>query len=219
MAEMMDKRQRDAILADIDALEARLYSPRASWIPTPELRQLADSCNALLERYLGGLPRVPVGRCPHCQGVTRRTIDVFGLDGPWWSHFGPDLLPEACSHYIATLGALDLRSQTPVEAAARKLVIHPGPQVPYVVPRLLDRDGTACVLHALAIGGGRYLAYLMSYYADPPAPLAEAHQSWPRDTWAWVDEAGNTWSDTRNDVWSFTLRRWLDRTQPAPMRD
>lgn len=203
--------ERGRILNRMTEIRLAKYGKSTS---TEDLRRYRAEERELTQRYLEGLPRILVARCPSCGEPVHMTVDTFGLDGIWWHVFGPDRPPQACIHYRVTLGALDLQGHTPDEASVRATFeIETGPEAPYVVPRLMEAPGARLVLHSLPIAEGRYRAYLMTYFADPPAPSSEGHQPWLRREFLYLDN-GHESRKHCTDHWDFDLAHWLDR-QPS----
>lgn len=127
-----------------------------------QLEALAAKAAELILQYLDNLPERRLSRCPFTGEVLSMRIDDFGLDGFFWNNSAPrrpeQKFPET---YFAIDGALKL------EGAPEKspLLCCPGPDVPYVLPRLLQYDEIKVVVSHIKIGP--HTAYLMIYYADP----------------------------------------------------
>jgi len=212
----LTRETRDALLARLEEIMERLYGPRDEPPATEELRALNRDAAAAKADYLAGLPAVAVARCPHCAETASLAMDVFGLDGPWWDVHGAGGEVMACAHHLATLGALDVGAEALAGAAPRPIDdIRPGPAVPFVVPRLMAIPGMACVLFATRRAAAGSTAYLMSYFADPPAAGADGHPSWLRTQYGYRDGDGNTLWSTRADRWDFDLTPWLEGDPPG----
>jgi hypothetical protein len=152
---------------------------------------------------------VPIGRCPFTDEVAYKRIDIFGLDGPFWRVTAPDQPAVGGQHFITYQGALNLKGQTPIGAAPNNAdEIRPGPEVPFVIPRLLNLPGVVCVISSRPIVNDRFTAYFMAYYAKKPVPADESHQEWLRTSLYYTDAAGNSAWTVKNDVWDFDLQPW-----------
>lgn len=209
---VLNKTDRDAKLARMEEIKHRMYGPTDTPLATEDLRALNRDHEQLKAEYYRGLPAIAVARCPFCAEIAFLGADVFGIDGPWWDVLSPPAPGDrACAHCLVTLGALDLGEDVLERVALRSTVeIEPGPAAPFVVPRLMTLAGMVCVLY----GTGRMVegstAYLMSYFADPPAPAAEGHQPWLRTQYWYADSQGRPTWNSRNDSWDFDLAPWLD---------
>lgn len=126
------------------------------------LEQEEKVLKQLKERYLENLPVRKVSRCPFTGNVFSLSIDDEGLDGPWWDYDWPERM-ESQPHdtYFALDGALKLEG-SPEWAP---FFCSPGPEVPFVLPRLLKFVQVKAVLSSLKIGA--HQGYMMVYYAEP----------------------------------------------------
>jgi len=175
-------------------------------------RQDYDAAAALLktarrikEDYFQHIPRVIVSCCPFDGKPLVRTFDPFGLDGLWWK---PDQNPQelpACPHICVVRGAVHFRGLPPRGGHFQAL---PGPEVPHIIPRLLEYPGMVAVVSQLEMECG-YAAYPIAYFAERRPPVAELTADWPRDTYSYETETGELGWTTPNDPWDFDLRPWL----------
>jgi hypothetical protein len=212
----LTRERRDALLARMEEIKDRMYGPGDGPLATEVLRALNREGEEVKAEYLAGLAAVAVARCPHCAEIAYLAMDVFGLDGPWWDVHGAAGEATACIHHLATLGALDVGAAALAGAAPRPIDdIRPGPAVPFVVPRLMAIPGMVCVLYATRRVAAGSTAYLMSYFADPPAAGADGHPTWLRTQYGYRDGDGNTLWSTRADRWDFDLAPWLESDPPG----
>jgi hypothetical protein len=116
----------------------------------------------LLERYLEGLPVRELSRCPFTGEKLSLAIDDLGLDGLWWNADAPKR-PE--NELPATWFALDGALKLGGELEKAPFLCCPGPDVPFVLPRLLEHIQVKAVISAVQIGV--HTAYPIVYYADP----------------------------------------------------
>lgn len=202
-----DKGRRDASL---ERMAATLHDLYAGTHEVEAARELQRVYLAEKDRYLDSLARVAVARCPFSQEPFEMAIDTAGLDGPWWDVNGPDSIGDRRNpRHVVTLGSLDLREREPVESDSPLIQsIEPGPGVPFLLPRLMRFDSVRCVIGSLPIGDGRYCAYLMSYFSDPPLEAAQGHQSWLRGSLSFRAQGQILWKRLE-DAWDFDLRPWL----------
>lgn len=177
--------ERQDILASTIRLRAELDSLRRSLgqnEDNPDLLaqedDLVDDLLALRSQYADGTPVVDLSRCPFTGLRFSYPIDTFGLDGPWWDYgdpVRPDFSPLPSVYAIT--GAVALRG----ELESMPFVAAPGPGRPYVIPRLLETQGSAAVISSLAIGA--HQGYAILYYSFPAEPGRPVVDEWASDRW------------------------------------
>lgn len=209
MSEPLTRAERDALLARIREAEGRLYPPEGRPRPNrTETAHLLDLVNELLGEYADRLPRRVLSTCPFTGAPLRRAIDPFDLGGPWWQKdrtFTPKE-PAPPPAFQTILGALDLRGRAPAETAETVLA---GPDVPFVVPRLLRLPDMVAVVHRLELESGD-VAYPIGYFSREPIHPATLHQHWTRpELWFETPEGESGWT-VMNDRWDFDLAPWIE---------
>lgn len=216
--------ERDALVKRIRELEGRLYPPPDSPQPDDgERDRLRESYYLAMGEYFDRLPRVLMSACPFTGEPLRRAIDPWGLDGFWW-HARPLAKieePAAPESFRVLLGALHLNGRTPSEAVEG---VQPGPEVPFVVPRLLQLPGMVAVVHRLALETGDTV-HTIAYHSNEPIPPEFLHQFWLRADFWFKDEDGNPSWLIANDAWDFELApyvasgqlRWLREGPDGPV--
>jgi hypothetical protein len=199
------KEERDALVARLRDLWARMY-PEGAPPPPPELARLRESYYQGLAEYGDRLPRVPMGRCPFTGEPLLRSIDPWGVDGYWWhvSCVAPVEEPRAPAAFKVLLGALTLGRAAPVEA---KEPVKPGPEVPFVVPALLDLPGMQAVIAKVPLPSGD-VAWPVSYWSEQEIDPKRLHQPWLRDMWWFPGPSGDAAWSIANDRWDFELVKW-----------
>lgn len=119
------------------------------------LAMLGDSYKELLINK-------PVTRCPFTGNVVEMSVDMDGIDGLWWNSDNPIRLDiSAPKTFFAYDGAMKLNQsleKTPFTVA-------PGPDSPFVLPRLLSFDQVKAVISQIQVG--EHIGYLMTYFCDP----------------------------------------------------
>jgi hypothetical protein len=174
-------------------------------------RQAEDATRMMTEaeRYRELLPTVPLSRCPLTGAAVEINLDTLGLDGLWWDYESPvrrhDDLP---STFLVVAGCVNLGGASTVTYAP--FLRKPGPEVPFVVPRILHLEGVRAVLSGLSIGG--FSAVATSYFAQrwPDARLINA---WGASTYEVREPDGSRGWDHAEDwppEWDFDLAPWLD---------
>ena len=209
MSEPFTKPERDAVLARAAELERQLYPPGddAEEPSGPARVKLMDAYYQVLHEYGDRLPRVPFSRCPHTQQVVKRALDPFGLDGPYWHKTRIVKIeePAAPPTFRVLLGALALHGREPSEAKAEVI---PGPEAPFVVPRLMKLPGMKAVISRLALATGD-VAHVIGYFTGDKIPTQFLHQDWLRqDLWYPSESGGTSWL-TKNDPHDFDLAPWI----------
>jgi hypothetical protein len=159
----------------------------------------------LEESYLKELPRVVMSRCPFDHQPLYRTFDPFGLDGPWWRGDASPEEPVACRHFLVLDGALSFNGRP---AQAGSFEVRPGPQVPFVIPRLLEKEGVKAVVSMLAMENG-YVAYPVAYFAERRPPPQELTATWGRTLYLYETQLGETSWRVASEVRDFELDPWL----------
>ncbi len=162
---------------------------------------------AATQQYLASLPRPAVARCPFTDVVVHHSVDTGGLDGPWWDYGWPqrpvETLPPT---FFAFTGALRLGAPLPdLERLAK-----PGPEAPFVVPRLLRAEGMRAVLSSLSVAG--WPAWTITYFVRQ-APAIERFNDWGAPRY-WLDGGlGVEWDSMTEDAepLDFELAPWIDR--------
>jgi len=204
----MKKAERDKLLKEIEDIDDRLYPQKGRGPSEKERKRLDKLYYRKLGEYYLKLPRVAMSVCPYCGEVLMRSIDPFGLDGPWWSEdqLVENKEPKACEHFKVMLGALKVRAGGPVEAEGN---VRPGPEVPFVVPNLMELPGMVAVVGRVELETGD-VAYPIAYFSDRKTRAIDLHAPWLRVEYWFRDGSGNSCWTICNDKWSFDLEPYLD---------
>ena len=164
--------------------------------------------HALWDEYVEGTPIVALSRCPFTDEVVYHSIDTFGLDGLWWKYLAParraEVLPASC---FAVTGAVRL---APTVERGPFLCV-PGPEVPYVIPRLLELPGMTAVISSLPIGD--HDGFAVVYFAEPVPVRARRANRWGASDYWFRDENGaERWSEVPEDEgeFDFDLGPWIE---------
>ena len=202
--------RRTIILGRLARLEAMLYPDQEPATPRGARRaRMQETYFRAMDEYFDRLPRVLMGVCPFTQQPLMHSYDPFGLDGPWWHK---DMMakvkePGPPPTFKIQLGALKLGTRVPQEAKAEVI---PGPEVPFVVPRLLRLPGMVAVIGELKVKTGD-VAYPVSYFSEQEIPPARLHQPWLRqDLWFKTENGDASWL-IATDPWDFDLKPWVDQ--------
>lgn len=203
-----DETERAELLAaHADAL--RRYSEARADGRRDDARPYFAEAKKLKAAYFGRIPRVVMATCPFCRKELLRSFDPFGLDGLWWQRDAePEELP-ACTHFCVVRGALSYGNHAVIGGASE---VHPGPEVPYVIPRLLTMPGMRMVIGQLAMAPG-YTAYPLVYFAEKRPPVQELTADWARKLFRYRKPNGEEGWDLPSDLWEFDLGPYLAADQ------
>jgi hypothetical protein len=161
------------------------------------------------DAYLAGLPRAAIARCPFTDAVVTHTLDTFGIDGPWWNYVEPvrpidEGLPPTV---FALSGALHVGDAPP----ATSFLVKGGPEVPFVVPRILELAAVRAVVSLVTVGD--LTGYPITYFADPMVHGVPRVNSWGSNLY-WFRDADGQWGWSKNyedqEVLDFDLAKWID---------
>lgn len=200
------------------ALEAQL-NPKDPG-KTSRIRRLLSEKNGrideLLQLYLAWLPILPFSRCPICKKQVKRSIDIVGLNGPWWDHFSPTRKESGYRdpHMIGFDGAVHQTEPTP----SFYPLVKPGPQAPFVIPKILECDGVLAVLYGFKVGPNK--AYAITYFSEAYPKSINLVNDWGTDTYSvpkeQLDSNGERcfgWNQAYNFIedYDFELEPWIAR--------
>jgi hypothetical protein len=160
----------------------------------------------LRQEYVEGLPVRALSRCPFTGELLRISIDDAGLDGLWWRFEGASRpKDDVPATFFALAGAVHLRG----EVVAAPFLAKPGPEVPYIIPRLLALPSVRAVLSSVAIG--QHEGYAIAYFADPIPTTAPRCNTWGANEYRDADDDGDGWHSVMEDPddYDFELAPWL----------
>ncbi|SHK16441.1 hypothetical protein SAMN02745975_03786 [Geosporobacter subterraneus DSM 17957] len=176
------------------------------------LEQLSAEMAVLAQDYLALVPTRKLSRCPFTGEVFNIPIDDQGLDGLWWNNEHP-IRP--WSDLLSTFFALDgaLKPQGPVEVFP--FICAPGPDVPYVIPRILEYVQVKAVISSFKVGN--HTAYAVTYFSDPPLDSVMRVNEWGANFY-W--ESGTPFPEMLSpgqriqltpdpQEWDFDLAPWI----------
>lgn len=182
----------------------------AAW-SDKEVKALQDAaaCRSRMAQaerdYFGEIPLVPMSLCPFCAEELLQPFDSFGLDGLWWRpEAGPEPVP-SCPHFCVVRGAVSFGSKRPV---APYFEVHPGPEVPYVLPSLLEQPGMVCVVGKLEMRNG-FVAYSIAYFSEVRPRPVRLTAPWPRTIYTYRTDHGDARWRVAAEHWDFDLAPWI----------
>lgn len=205
---MLTAEDRAKLLQAAWDLQARLYpADRSAVKPRHERALLREGYYSALGEYADRLPRRRLSTCPFTRAPFEHSFDPWGFDGPWWLEGREVEIDEPAppSTFKVLLGAVALHGRVPSES---RMPVIPGPDVPFVVPRLLGLPGMVAVVSQLDMATGD-TAFPIVYFSEEEIPSRRLHQFWrSQDLWFTTEEGGSAWL-IANDVWDFDLEPWL----------
>ena len=160
-------------------------------------------------RYLAGLPRPALSRSPFTKELVTHSIDPVDIDGPWWNYNVPVRpVDEPAAGMFALTGALHLEAPP----ATTAFLVKPGPEAPFVVPRLLRQPSIKAVIFSLRIGPHR--GFPVTYFSDTVLPQVPRFNTWGANKY-WFHDAEGSWGWNENfedfETLDFDLRPWVER--------
>jgi hypothetical protein len=173
-----------------------------------KLVRLQQRVSDLWDEYLERVPFLPLSRCPFTGDKVLHSIDPYGIDGLWWNYDASirptENLPPT---YFALAGAMKLAD----EVESFPFLCKPGPEVPYVVPRLLQRAEIRAVISSIRVGA--HQGFPIFYFADPVPYDIERINTWGANVYTFLNEEGkirwNVVYDTPEDF-DFELEKWIN---------
>lgn len=206
----MTKTQRDELMRAYKAAEQALIDAYNALEEDDDLDDPLEPYKRerrrLQQAYWDGLPRMPLSACPFCAEILRRAFDPWGIDGYFWQedmHLeGVD--PPACPHFAVLVGAVNLNGLPPQGGPDTAYL---GPEVPFVIPRVLSLPGMIAVVSTVPLENG-YTTFPIAYFTDvTPDPFDLTHP-WTRTTLGGRRNGEPFWT-IKNDPWDFELDAWV----------
>ncbi len=191
---------------------------RTAWQAREAASDAADEAAAELTRqemaaaavaYVDAVPILPLSRSPLTDSLFQTSLDTFGIDGLWWAYeydYRPYVEPPR--DLFAWTGAMKLDGAIPTWSL--KTLI--GPEVPFVLPRILAHPALTAVVSSVLVG--EHIGFPIVYFADPQPPDLERVDDWGHGFHSYVRPDGTPASahsiedDGEKD---FELAPWLDR--------
>jgi hypothetical protein len=163
--------------------------------------------SALQSEYFRLLPSIVMSCCPFDAQPLIRSFDAYGLDGLWWRPDASTRETPTCPHFCVVRGAVNYAGKRP---RAGDFEVHPGPEVPYVIPRLLNYPDMIAVVSQIEMKNG-YTAYPVTYFAARRPPPQELTAGWARTLHTYTTQLGISGWKADNDAWDFNLLTWLEQ--------
>lgn len=174
-----------------------------------ERSALVKEIEPLVRRYWNWVPDVHLSCCPFCREKLFRKFDPIDFHGFWWMDRTqrPAKEPPSCAHFCLLSGAVDLNGHSfPVTLFECK----PGPQKPFVIPRILSMPGMKAVVSSVGMDCG-FTAFPIAYFAEQPPAGRALTQSWARKEYHFTLEDGKSGWDIVEDDYDFDLEPWMEQ--------
>ena len=202
----LTKSERDALLATNARAMDRYRAAVEADNDSAADRALAEA-DAAKGEYFDRLPVVTFSTCPFTGKALMRSFDPFGFDGPWWHAGARRPAPPAPYTFCVLRGAVHLQGKAAKGGVMEALI---GPEVPYLIPRLLELPAMTAVIGELPMAAG-YKVYTIAYFADPKPHARELTCDWLENSYSWRTLFGETGSLIPVDKWDFDLKPWISR--------
>jgi hypothetical protein len=196
------------------ALRTRIEAARQVWRDSIKHMSGTDwgekrfeALRAQAEReYESGLHKLIVCPCPLCGRLLVRNFDPLGLDGFWWHKRSP-AGPEPCPHYCVVRYAVYPEEPLPKREGVR---IFLGPQLPHVIPRLLELPTMVAVLSETR-ADPKLRIYMTTYFAEKRPPESQLCSPWSSNIHSFVDAQGLVGWREENEEIDPVLAPWIQR--------
>ncbi|TAJ74904.1 MAG: hypothetical protein EPO42_14495 [Gallionellaceae bacterium] len=174
-----------------------------------ERSQTVKKIEPLVQEYWDWVPAVKLSRCPFCQKDLARLFDPVDLRGFWWMDRTqrPRPEPAPCPHFCLLLGSVNLNG-LPAQGGVFESRL--GPDVPFVIPRLLEWPTMTAVVSLVPLRWG-YNAYPVAYFSRVPPKERSLTQGWAQKEYQFILEDGRGGWDIVDDVYDYNLEAWIKR--------
>lgn len=161
----------------------------------------------IIDRYWNWVPEILLSQCPFCNTKLYYPFDPIDLKGFWWMDRTqrPMKKPLACEHFNLLLGAVNVNNLPPQGGPYES---RPGPDVPYVIPRILEMPSMIAVISSIEMHCG-YTAYPIAYYSQIPPVAGSLTQSWARKEYYFTQDNRESGWDIVSDSYDFNLLPWI----------
>jgi len=220
-----NKEKREEILARYEELRNAYMTPKSKRVnsshKTAQQRtmtrkgtsygskqKIADKMEECIKEYTRIIPRMKVSECPFTGEPLVLAFDPVGVDGFWWMK-RTRIIYEGQSRpttYRMLKGALNLQELPPAGGRHKAFV---GPEVPYVIPRILELPNMIMVISSITLENG-YVTYFLAYFSDKENKRGQLTSSWPSGEEMSLAPTGD-WNffKTINNSWDFDIEKWM----------
>ncbi len=191
-----------------DDIAKRMRHKDPSWRELESKRnELYIRVEPLIDEYWRILPAVKLSVCPYCEKSLERLFDAVDLNGFWWMDRTrrPKPEPASCPHFCLLTGALNVHNY-PVAGGLFECL--PGPDAPFVIPRLLEYPAMQAVVSCINMHCG-YSAYPVAYFAEQPPDGKFLTQPWADKVFHFTDSTGRRGWDIKEESYDYNLATWI----------
>jgi hypothetical protein len=192
------KTERDAHLKYYDELKEIARSFTKYGVPDEIREEKQAAANKVSDEHFKSFPTFQFSVCPICSAKYEHTMDPFGFDGLFWCGM-TNRVETNCEHACLIRSAYICR-RTP-ESPYFNSRVYLGPEIPYVIPRILKMPAMQAVISQIDLDNGDTL-YAIAYFSIQEFGVRELTAHWDHDQY----EA----CEPPTDVWDFNLRPWVE---------
>jgi hypothetical protein len=115
--------------------------------------------------------------------------------------------PSGCEHFRVLTGALNLRGSDPKGGKAEA---HVGPDVPYVIPAVLNLNSMVAVISSIEMVNNM-ISYPTAYFSTELPGPGTLTATWRYTSYSFKTVDGKSAWTIKNDPWDFDLAPWIAR--------
>lgn len=199
--------RRDRVVEMVEAGDASTKSALR-----PELDRLNDQVRGAWERYQSRLPILQLSRCPFTSEVFSHSFDPYGADGFWWNYYKPiRLLAEPLGgRFFAFRGAM----KSPNDALKTPYLVSPGPDVPFVIDRLMQFPSVTAVISHVRVG--ELDAYPIVYFTSAELSVNQRSNDWGTESYSFRGAEGHyeqaQYFDAE-DEFRYGIEPWVEKNR------
>jgi hypothetical protein len=177
---------------------------------TPEFEQLNTQIRSAWQEYQRRLPIMELSRCPFTGEIWSHSFDPWEVDGFWWNVYQPIrcLDEPPCSRFYAFRGAM----AAPAAPLGMPFLAEPGPEVPFVIERLMQFPSIIAVISHVRVGDRN--AYPIVYFSLNDLPPDQRTNDWGADSFSYRGDQGyyeeRQYFDAE-DEFVYDLEPWIAR--------
>lgn len=206
-----------ALLAQHAAMERSLneLSPLIAAVQGAAARRLVlhenlyrDRMASVRDAYVATVPLVELSRCPLTGQALVYPVETRGLEGLWWRYEAP---VRPVHHPLTSLFALTGAVRLNGPPARAPFLCKPGPEAPFVLPRLLRYPEITAVVSSLGIG--THTGYAVTYFAVAAPGQVPRPNHWGMNRSVFTASNGSAaWDAQPEDPreFDFVLGPWIE---------
>ena len=199
-------------LRDIEARIADCIEKGADWEQLEKMRTAKMKfLEPLVQKYWNWIKPVRLSCCPICHQDYFHSFDPVDFQGFWWMERTqrPFKEPSSCAHFRLLSGAVDRRGKSFVQPLFE---VFPGPEKPFVIPRILKMPGMAAVITKINMTCG-FIAYPIVYFSEYPPKPGTLTQSWAQKEYRFITENSEEKWKIVEDMYDYDLKPWIKKNK------